>query len=103
MPRNSTTNSGERQTIEQLQSRFQKFSEQKIKIETQRDHALEQLDDLKSQAKELYGSDDVEQLKSILQEMKNSNEEKRAKYQEALDAIDEDLAAIDEKFAQEIE
>ena len=91
------------QTIEQLQSRFQKFSEQKIKIETQRDHAMEQLDELKAQAKELYGSDDVEQLKSTLQEMKESNDEKRSQYQEALDAIDEDLAAIDEKFSENIE
>ena len=35
--------------------------------------------------------------------MKESNDEKRAQYQEALDAIDEDLAAIDEKFTEEVE
>ena len=99
----NSRNDSNSQTIEQLQTRFQRFSEQKIKIETQRDHALEQLDELKAQAKELYGSDDVEQLKSALQEMKESNDEKRAQYQEALDAIDEDLAAIDEKFTEEVE
>ncbi len=88
------------QTIEQLQSRFQRLSEQKIKVETQRDHALNQLNELKSQAKELYGSDKMDELKQILNKMKSSNEEKRSEYQKSLDAIDADLAAVDEKFSE---
>ena len=89
------------QTIEELQKRFQGLREQKIKVETQREHALAQLDELKSQSKELYGSDDVDQLKKILEEMKSSNEQKRSQYQSALDSIDDDLAAISEKFSDE--
>ena len=94
-------NEGASQTIDELQKRYQALSDQKIKVETQREHALEQLDKLKAQAKELYGSDDVGQLKKVLDEMKLSNEEKRSQYQASLDSIDADLAAINEKFSEE--
>ena len=94
-------NEGASQTIDELQKRYQALSDQKIKVETQREHALGQLDKLKAQAKELYGSDDVGQLKKILDEMKSSNEEKRSQYQASLDSIDADLAAINETFSEE--
>ena len=91
--------SGENQTIEQLQTRYEGLNEQKIKVSTQREHALQRLDELKSQAKQQYGSDDVERLSIMLKEMKSKNEEMRSQYQATLDGIDRDLAAIDEKFA----
>ena len=97
MPKNSEAS----QSIDQLQKRYQGLSEQKIKVETQRDHALTQLNDLQAQAKELYGSDNVEELKKILEQMKTSNETKRSEYQESLDSIDAELAAVDEKFNED--
>jgi len=99
MPRTNEASPNPNQTIEQLQDRFRLLNEQKIKVETQRDHALSQLNDLKSQAKELYGSDDIAELKETLKEMKTSNEKKRSEYQESLDAIDAELAAVNEKFS----
>ncbi|MFT5302358.1 MAG: hypothetical protein ACI87E_000622 [Mariniblastus sp.] len=91
--------SGTSQTIEELQTRYQGLAEQKIKVETQRDSALKQLDELKIQARELFGSDDVGQLREKLKEMKESNELKRREYQQSLDKIDQDLAAVNEKFS----
>jgi len=91
--------SGESQTIEQLQDRYEGLNEQKIKVSAQREHALQRLEELKTQAKQQYGSDDVEQLAVMLKEMKSKNEEMRSQYQSALDGIDQDLAAINEKFA----
>ena len=96
-------NTGSSQSIEELQKRFQGLEKQKIQIETQRDHALKQLNELKTTAKEQYGSDDVVELKKKLKEMEVSNEEKRSQYQASLDTIDEDLAAISEKFSEEEE
>ena len=96
-------NAGSSQPIEELQKRFQGLEKQKIQIETQRDHALKQLNELKATAKEQYGSDDVGELKKKLKEMEESNEEKRTQYQTSLDTIDEDLAAISEKFSEEEE
>ena len=91
------------QTIEQLQERYQAFNDQRIKIETQREHALEQLEDLKAKALGQYGSDDVQQLKQMLEKMKTDNEAKRKQYQESLDSIDKQLAEIDGQFSQAID
>ncbi len=93
------------QTIEQLKKRFEELSLQKVKYETQRDAAASELADLKQQALELYGSDDVAQLEKMLSEMKTDNEKKRSEYQASLDEIDSNLQAVQESFnaAQETE
>lgn len=88
------------QSIEELQTRYQRFKDQKIRIETQREQALAQLEELKGQAREQFETDDVEKLKTLLDEMKRSNEEKRSKYQASLDAIDGELGAIQSKFGE---
>ena len=82
-----------------MQARYEGLNEQKIKVSAQREHALQRLEELKTQAKQQYGSDDIEQLALKLKEMKSRNEEMRSQYQSSLDKIDQDLAAIDEKFA----
>ena len=86
------------QTIEQLQARFTEFQKQKIVVETDRKHALEKLQELKTVALEKYGSDDLEQLQQTLEEMKADNERKRSKYQQDLDAIETKLVEIAEQF-----
>lgn len=91
------------ESIEQLQKRYEGLNKQKIKVETQREHAHQQLKELKAQAKELYGSDDLTQLKTMLADMKKKNEEMRQQYQSKLNDIDSDLAAITEKFNEEQE
>ena len=88
------------QTIEELQARFQSFAEQKIKVETQRDHARQELEKLKAEALEQFGSDDLATLKSQLQEMRQSNEQKRIDYQKQLDSIEQKLSEIDEQFLE---
>ena len=88
----------DRQTIEHLQQRYEEFKSKKVKFETQRDAAEAELENLKMQAKELYGSDDIEKLEEILAVMKRENEKKRSDYQAALDQIDEGLAEVETKF-----
>ena len=86
------------ETIEELQARYQGLTAKKIKVETQRDHAQEQLKQIKAQALEQFGSDDLETLKLRLAEMKKSNEQKRVEYQKQLDQIEQKLGEIDEQF-----
>lgn len=90
-----------KQSIEELQKRFDQFKSQKVKFETQRDAALEELENLKQQARELYDSDDVETLEAMLKKMKTENESKRSEYQRSLDVIDEKLAAVQAEFEPE--
>ena len=93
------------QTMDQLKKRFEELSLMKVKYETQRDSAASELADLKEQALELYGSDDVKQLEKMLSEMKAENEKKRSEYQASLDKIDASLQDVQESFdaAQETE
>ena len=98
MPSDNRVQENETQSIEELQSRFQKFSDQKIKVETQRDHAQSELEKLKAEALEQFGSDDLETLKSKLAKMKATNEQKRVDYQTQLDQIEQKLGEIDEQF-----
>ena len=93
------------QNMDQLKKRFEELSLMKVKYETQRDSAACELADLKEQALDLYGSDDVKQLEKMLAEMKAENEKKRSEYQASLDKIDANLRNVQESFdaAQEAE
>lgn len=86
------------QTIEQLQKRYEEFKAQKVKFETQRDAAREELDNLKQQARELFGSDDVKTLEKMLADMKSENEKKRQAYQASLDQIETQLEKVEAEF-----
>ena len=90
---------GAQQTMEQLQQRYEQFKSQKVKFETQRDAALEELENLKQQARELYDSDDVSELEKMLERMKAENENKRSQYQASLDNIDRQLQEVESKFS----
>jgi chromosome segregation ATPase len=95
----SPTKAGE-QTIEQLQQRYQSLHTKKIQAETQRDSAKKRLDELKAQAREKYGTDDVAKLQEKLGEIISENDRKRAKYQEDLDKIEKGLAEVETKFSE---
>ncbi len=87
------------QSIEQLQARYQALNKRKIQAETHLQNAREQLAELKKQALEAYGTDDVEQLREQLQKMKAENEQKRQNYQTELNRIEGELSAVEQKFA----
>lgn len=95
----STANVTE-QTIEQLQKRFQDLNRKKIQAETQRDSAAARLNELKAEAREKYGTDDVAKLQEQLTKIIAENGQKRAKYQEDLDKIEKGLAEVEAKFAE---
>ena len=86
------------QDIETLKRRYENLSREKTRAETTLDHARAQLDELKKRARESYGTDDLEQLKSKLAEMKEENERKRARYQQDLTNIEEDLRRIELEY-----
>ena len=90
-------NEADKQTIEQLTERYQGLNKRKIQAETNLKNAQKQLDDLRKQAKKDYGTDDLEDLKKKLDAMKQDNEAKRAKYQDDLNKIEADLAAVEAK------
>ena len=86
--------SSEPQTIEELKSRYDDLNQKKIRFETRREAAEEQLNELKATALEQYGTDDVKKLQEKLKQLKAENEKQRAAYQESLDKIENRLGEI---------
>lgn len=97
--RSKTAAAPAEQTIEQLRERYQELNEQKIRSETQLQNAKDQLESLKRQAREAYGTDDVNELSRKLEALKAENEEKRRSYQSSLDQIERELEAVEQTFA----
>jgi septation ring formation regulator EzrA len=90
--------SGE-QSIETLQKRFADLNTQKIRAESALKHAQDDLNKLKTQAREKHGTEDVAELRQKLETMTAENEAKRSQYQKALDQIESDLLDVEQKFA----
>lgn len=93
---------GADQSIEELQERYNQLHTRKIQAETNLKNAEQSLDKLKTQAREKYGTDDLEALQKKLAEMKEENDQKRKDYQQSLDKIEKDLCAVDQKFSDSI-
>ncbi|MBA3238175.1 MAG: hypothetical protein H0T62_07510 [Parachlamydiaceae bacterium] len=90
-------NSSNNQTIDQLTVRYTKLNEKRIRAESDLKHAEDQLLKLKSDARTMWGTDDIHELDEKLQEMRKSNEKKLTDYQKHLDEIETKLKKIDEE------
>jgi hypothetical protein len=86
------------QSIEELTGRYQKLHTRKIQADTNLQHAQERLKALKEDALEKYETDDLDLLRQKLADMTEQNEVKRRQYQEDLDQIEAELAAVEKKF-----
>ena len=88
-------NSQETQTIEQLRERFQQLHTEKVRAEQDHKNAQETLETLKAQAREQFGTDDIDQLKAMLQKIDAENLQKRQEYQAELEKIEGSLEAVE--------
>jgi hypothetical protein len=89
------------QSIEELEERYQRLSRRKVRAETNRENAEKQLNELKREATERYGTDDIDELRRKLAEMKQENERKKAEYQKHLDGVEAELADVEARFAED--
>jgi len=85
--------------IEQLKKKHKELEKQKTTAEANLKTATDQLEALKDEARQKFGTDDLAQLRSRLAEMKETNEKKRADYQKHLEEIETRLAQVEKEFA----
>ncbi len=90
------------QSIEELKDRFDALSTERVRLQTQKERAEKDLDELKKQARDQFGTDDLEKLQNMLADMKTKNEKQQSEYQKQLDEIDTRLLKIDESFEEEV-
>ncbi len=82
-------------TIDDLKKRYDSLEKARIRAETNLENARKQLEQLKGQAREQFGTDDIEKLRAMLDQMTAENESKRAAYQHHIEEIESKLQAID--------
>jgi len=85
--------------IEALKKRHRELDHQKVTAQAHLDSATKQLDQLKNEAREQYGTDDLNQLREKLDEMKRENEHKRVEYDRHLARIETELRKIEDDRA----
>lgn len=81
--------------IEKLRERHKTLEKDKITAEANLETSKNAFENLKRQARESYGTDDLEKLRKMLEEMKHKNEQKRIDYQKHLDEIEDRLAEVE--------
>ena len=85
--------------IEALKKRHKELEHQKVTSEANFKTATEQLEAVKKEALDKYGTDEIDQLRNKLLEMKDQNERTRAQYQKHLEEIETRLAQVETNFA----
>ncbi len=98
MAKMTTVPSTAEQTIEQLQERYRDLHTKKIQADTNLENAKAKLEELKEEARQKFGTDDVDELREKLRAMKAENEEKRKNYQAELDRIEADLQNVEKNL-----
>ena len=99
-PTAAAASQGQWQDIETLRDRYNRLDRKKIETAADLRNAERQLDELKQEAQQKYGTDDLATLKAKLEEMKAENEKKCREYQQQLDQIEGDLASVEQAFGQ---
>ena len=93
------SNTNDAQDMEKLRARYKTLETKKITAEANLKTSNQTLDNLKRQAREKYGTDDLALLRDQLEEMLRENERKRAEYQQHLTLIENELAAVEAQHA----
>lgn len=88
------------ESIEQLRERYEKLNHRKTEATTLLKQAEGELERLRAEAKEKFGTDDLEALKKKLAEMEAENLRRREAYQKQLDAIDAALKEVDRRYEE---
>ncbi|MBI5758899.1 MAG: hypothetical protein HZA46_10320 [Planctomycetales bacterium] len=83
--------------IEALKTRYNALNEKKIQAETKKEAAENRLAELKAQSLNDYGTDNLDELKRKLDDLLDDNERKRADYQKHLEAIEANLAEVEQQ------
>tara|TARA_R110002111_G_scaffold262875_1_gene342495 strand:+ start:38960 stop:39265 length:306 start_codon:yes stop_codon:yes gene_type:complete len=91
----STNNQNSVPDIETLTAQYQKLNKRKIESERDLVNAEKNLNELKQQAQEEYGTNKLDELKEKLQQIKAENERKRAEYHQTLGQIETELTKIE--------
>lgn len=85
----------QKQRERELQARWERLNRKKIEYERDLENSQKSLDDLRRQARENYGTDDLAALREKLDEMRRENERKLTEYHDHLASIEARLEEVE--------
>ena len=85
--------------IEQLKAKHKELDTARTRAKANLESAQKQLDELRAEARQAYGTDDLDALRQKLAQMRDENERKRADYQQHLEQIQAKLGEVEKTFA----
>jgi hypothetical protein len=88
------------ETIEQLRERYDRLNHRKTEAQTLLKSAESELERIRADARDKFGTDDLDALKKMLAELEAENLRRREAYQKQLDAIDAALKEVDKKYEE---
>ena len=92
------SNPSKPQDIEQLRKRYTDLDRKRAAAEANLKTATDNLEVLKEQARKTYGTDNLDELRAKLEEMRRENDRKRTDYQHHLDQIESRLTEIERDY-----
>jgi predicted nuclease with TOPRIM domain len=88
------------QSVEKLTDRYKELNDQKVRADTKLEEAQKQLEKLQQEAKEQFGTCDVDELKSQLKKLESDNEKMQREYQKHLDDVESELKRVEDDYAK---
>jgi chromosome segregation ATPase len=92
MPPATTSNTT---SIDDLRKRYEQLKEKRVVAETRLSQTKDTLDQLKKEAQEQWGTDNLAELEAKLAKQQAENERLRISYEASLQKIESDLKAIE--------
>jgi inhibitor of KinA sporulation pathway (predicted exonuclease) len=86
--------------IDELKRRYDVLRDKKVAAETNLKSSTEELERIKAEAREHHGTDDLQQLEKILEDMKQENQRKRTEYLAQLKEVEDKLVAVEKQFSE---
>jgi predicted nucleic acid-binding Zn-ribbon protein len=87
-------------SIDDLKKRYEMLRDRKVTAEANLKTSTDELERVKLEAREQYGTDDLAKLEAKLEEMKQENQRKRTEYQGLLKQVEDKLAAVEKEFSE---
>ncbi|NLY52443.1 MAG: hypothetical protein GX063_05990 [Firmicutes bacterium] len=84
--------------IETLRKKHDELNRRGIQAAANLETYTKQLEELKRELEEKYGTSDLDELQAKLVAMKEENERRRAEYQAHLESIEKELARIEAEY-----
>lgn len=88
----------QKSSIENLKARYEELKSKKITAEANLKHANDTLADLRREACEQFGTDDIDALRQKLQEMEAENTRLQEDYDKHLTQIEENLSEVETQY-----